>query len=295
MKRALALAGAVVVGVVLGRSVLRADGSSPAADAPVFFDGELSGSGGPVTGSRNIGIHLWRAPDATIAANRVCTTGPAPTIVTAGTFRVALSRECVEALRLLSRAWYEIVVDDVRFPLQEIGAVPFAVQPRWAPRNGARLQVRYGYIAGDDGTNMPYLASGKLFDTKLKEFCASLNLGAPLGTRCVPQSVGLETPPGLYKWWADAKCTVPLASSPLYWFGPPADTPAELPKAGSRAWMKTGASDAAGPVFRLMRITGSGNAYRGEGALFCEAWGGWATATESMETDFVALKTGEFE
>lgn len=265
--RATVVAVALAFGILLDRTLLRAEVAVPTAAQPVFFHGELSAGGGPITGERTIAVNIWKSADSTVATNRVCAGTPTKTAVVKGSFQVALSATCVDTLRLLSSAWYELVVDDVRFPLQAIGAVPFAVTPTQQPRSGSRLQLVHKSVEAEDGTYIPN-ASLEIVDTKVGQRCTWVN------DRCLPGPLGQPLSSNL---WEDAACTKAVSADAVY---APQSDPLTI---GSYAIV------AGGPV----KITAEGPIYENAGGTCLPFYippYRWFRYTAVPATDFVAKK-----
>jgi hypothetical protein len=265
----------IAVGILLGRSVLRAaDVEIPGAASPVFFHGELSDAAGPVTGERAVAVNIWKSADATVATNRVCADSPAKVAVVKGSFEVALSATCISTLRLLSRGWYELVVDGVRFPLQPIGAVPFVVTATTQPRSGSRLLLVHGAIEAEDGTYIPDYYPA-VFDTKLGLRCTWFE------DRCFPEGVLAEPITRTDFFFEDAACTK----------RPAADVAQVI---GSAKVGQYGLFRVAGKPAVPFRVTAAGPLYNnGDGT--CRIWNPsaeyhWVRYTELPLTDFVAKK-----
>ena len=93
----------------------------------LHYSGTLEEEGIPVSGTRNIVVYLWSDPRSD-DPGPACLTNSPDTPVRQGRFRVNLSDDCVQAIRENSDLWVEVIIEDLSFGRERIGAVPYAVE-----------------------------------------------------------------------------------------------------------------------------------------------------------------------
>jgi hypothetical protein len=171
------LLGAVVAWQRVGAA------QSAAAAPTIAYSGFLEDAGTPVDGSRQVGLSLWKTSSTANASDRVCTQPAAATAVASGWFNVALATSCVDALRAFPNLFLQFSVDAVDFPLQPIGAVPYALRALEF-NSGSRL--RRIVIQGADGSKQD--DPTRWWDSERSEECSFRKVNGQ--QLCLPPLVG---------------------------------------------------------------------------------------------------------
>jgi hypothetical protein len=185
MKSVFKVLGVVVPLALAGAAWHRISSAQSAVATTVAYSGYLEDAGLPVDGSRNIGLNLWNAATTADPANRVCQQASATTVVSGGWFTVSLSAPCLDALRLYPSLRMEFVVDGTAFPLQTIGAVPYALRAlEYTSGTRLRRMVRQGA----DGSKQH--DSTRWWDSERGEECTFRTINGQPGTTglCLPAS-----------------------------------------------------------------------------------------------------------
>jgi hypothetical protein len=199
--------------------------SSSAQGAPplptIAYSGYLENAGTPINGTRSIGVSLWKANSTANASDRVCLQEPSATTVALGWFTVALGAECIGALRASPSLFLEFTVDTADFPLQAIGAVPYALRAL-EYNNGSRL--RRIVIKGADGSKQD--DPTRWWDTLRNEECKFSGTGAT--KLCLPFAALAATGGGSTSagtggcfpiLYGDTGCTQPFSLPAGSWVG----------------------------------------------------------------------------
>jgi hypothetical protein len=123
---ALGLSLTMGAGVLVGYSVERARAAGIPATQALTYSGVLtSGSGVPLTGSKNIQISIYNmAAGGTLQ----CSAGPTAIALASGGFQLALPDTCTTAVHAAPDLWIEVFVDGTSLGRTKLGAVPFAVE-----------------------------------------------------------------------------------------------------------------------------------------------------------------------
>jgi hypothetical protein len=216
----------------------------------VAYSGYLEDSGTPITGTRSIGLNIWTSNTTADVTNRVCQQAPVSTAVDTGWFTVALGADCVAALRAYPALFLEFVVGSTTFPLQPIGAVPYALRAL-EYNSGSRL--RRIVIQATDGAKQD--DPTRWWDTMRQEECTFKNGGIATGTAklclpALPKSATAGSGPtctggGSGGWFSDATCTT-ASAAPV---GIVADLGAVGPNYAASATSSSGLASATTEVF----------------------------------------------
>src|SRR5262245_57684319 len=115
--------------VAAGYSISRADSPFPNGQAPpVLFSGYLSSSGTPLSGSHQISLNLWSSADTSTSSNQICQGTTQVVDVNAGNFQIQVDAACTSVFSRYTQVWNQLVVDGTAFPLQQVGATPYAAR-----------------------------------------------------------------------------------------------------------------------------------------------------------------------
>jgi hypothetical protein len=184
-RKSIVKGGAMVVAVALAFGVYHRIVSAETTSSSIAYSGYLEDAGTPVNGSRDIGFNLWKSSSTTDVTNRVCQQLPEPTTVSAGWFTVPVAGDCLDALRRYPSLYMQFVVGSTTFPLQPIGAVPYAFRAL-EYESGARLRRKVRY-ATDGSKQVDTLT---WWDSERGEECSFKTLpGGPSDSGlCLPSS-----------------------------------------------------------------------------------------------------------
>jgi hypothetical protein len=123
----LAAGALLVVAGAYHLGAARADGAPTAT--PLYYSGQASEAGVPITGTRNVRVSLWRDATSTDTAMRMCETVALDTAFTEGSFRIALEPACVTAVRDEPNLFVELEIAGTRIGERvALGAVPYALE-----------------------------------------------------------------------------------------------------------------------------------------------------------------------
>ncbi|HWZ89581.1 MAG TPA: hypothetical protein VNW92_12045 [Polyangiaceae bacterium] len=204
------VAAAIVTGVAWTASHRGSLAQSLPPTPSVAYSGYLEDSGAPITGTRSVGLNIWTSNTTADVTNRVCQQAPVSTAVDTGWFTVALGSDCVAALRAYPALFLEFVVGSTTFPLQPIGAVPYALRAL-EYNSGSRL--RRIVIQATDGAKQD--DPTRWWDTMRQEECTFKNGGIATGTAklCLPALLSGLTSGGCpgNGSFSDVTCTTSVA------------------------------------------------------------------------------------
>jgi hypothetical protein len=209
--------------IIAGYSIVRAGSEPTYGEPPLLFSGMLSDAAGPLSGSHQIALSLWKSSDTSTASNLVCQGSAAAVDVNAGNFQVPLDATCAAAFAQYRQIFYQVTVDGTAFPAQQVGGVPFALHSLSDPIEGSRLVPQKTFQYGDDGYRGP-LSYSSFFDKGRNEAC---NLGQTYEsgqtvTRCTPNGAIVDPVPvtglnGFPVIYSDPGCTTPFPDGRYYW------------------------------------------------------------------------------